>query len=205
MMVGDQRERSNQEGHAGRAGRASAELVEVVTIDGTVIDVVTRAEMRHHNLRHRCTYVAVLVGPSDRAGTELTADGDTELWVHKRASWKDTNPSFWDIAFGGVCDVGEDWHRSAERELAEEAGITDAPLLDLGSFEYDDATTRVLGQCFVAWWPEEPSCPDGEVVALERLRLADLNWWLGDHDVCADSVAAMVPRLTSGIDRDTPR
>lgn len=189
---------------AARADRAAEELVEVVSPDGSVLDVVSRGEMRARNLRHRCTYVAVLAGdpPSDQpiaaigsSAGRLVIDPATELWVHQRASWKDTCPSYWDIAFGGVCDVGEDWLVAATRELAEEAGISGVPLTDLGPVAYDDLDTRVVGRCFVAWWPGRLICQDGEVVALDRLPLADLRSWLDGRDVCPDSAAVLAPLL----------
>ena len=171
-------------------------------------DVVSRSEMRAGNLRHRCTYVAVLAGapPADfpedvsedvspSSGSSLRFPPTAELVVHQRAPWKDTNPSFWDIAFGGVCDVGEAWRPAAERELAEEAGISGVPLIDLGSVTYDDDQTSVVGRAYVAWWPGELLCPDGEVVAVDRVPLSNLRTWLADREVCADSVAALLPLL----------
>lgn len=178
--------------------------VEVVDADGTVLSVVRRSEMRADNLRHRCTYVAVVVGqppdsvinrsPSDR-DRPLRFDHDTELWVHQRADWKDTNPSFWDLAFGGVCDVGEPWQAAAERELAEEAGVTGVPLVELGSCRYEDSITRVVGRVYLTWWPDEPACPDGEVVAVDRVRLGLLEEWLDNHPVCRDSATVVPPVL----------
>ena len=181
------------------------EPVEVVDDDGTVLSVVRRAEMRAGNLLHRCTYVAVIAGPPPASMTGRSPSGpdrrprfepDSEIWVHKRADWKDTNPSFWDLAFGGVCDVGEPWPVAAERELAEEAGITGVPLVELGPCRYEDSITRVVGRIYVTWWPDEPTCPDGEVVALDRVELGRLGEWLDNHPVCPDS-ATVVPPLLS--------
>lgn len=182
-----------------RAAAAAGESVEHVDETGTVLGVVSRAEMRARNLRHRCTYIAVIAGAAPAelgAGDPPRFDPEIEIWVHKRAEWKDTNPSFWDLAFGGVCDVGEDWLGSAERELAEEAGIDSTALFDLGSCRYENEVTKVVGRSFVAWWPDEPSCPDGEVVAIDRVSLKNLRTWVGTNPVCADSAAIMVPLLT---------
>ena len=70
-------------------GSPADELVEVIGADGTVERVVTRAEMRAQNLRHR--NIAVVVQRSDG-----------RLVAHQRADWKDLYPSMWDLAFGGV-------------------------------------------------------------------------------------------------------
>ena len=71
--------------------------------------------------------------PADEGGPYVVVlrPGDRVV-VHQRAAWKDVAPSAWDLAFGGVCGVGEGWLESATRELAEEAGLTDVPLTDLG-------------------------------------------------------------------------
>ena len=86
------------------------ELVEWVDDDDRLIEVVPRSRMRAENLLHRS--VAVIV---------TTTDG--RLVVQRRADHKDLFPGWWDIAFGGVCGVGEEWLSSARRELVEEAGI----------------------------------------------------------------------------------
>ncbi len=180
----------------GDPGDPGDERVEVVDLDGRVIEVVARREMRARTLRHRCTYVAVVVGPvpTPAAGRPpLTTD--TLLVVHQRAGWKDTYPSYWDLAFGGVCGVGEAWLPSAERELAEEAGIAGATLSDLGPVSYEQPDNRVVGRAFVTAWPDPPVCDDGEVVAVDRVPLGELAGWVGSRSVCPDSAALIAPLL----------
>ena len=170
----------------------------MVDLDGTVTAVVPRSQMRAERLRHRCTYVAVVVGASGSLGPVAEAgvlSPEHEVIVHQRADWKDTYPSYWDLAFGGVCSVGEDWEPSAARELAEEAGIEGAPLLDLGHSAFEDASNRVLGRVFLTSWPDDPVCNDGEVVAIDRVPLAQLEAWAQERPVCPDSHAVVVPRL----------
>lgn len=185
--------------------------------DGSVIEVVTRARMRAENLSHRCTYVVVVVGPRDRFGVhgsrqpgaapgaaDLGLGPEDEIVVHLRASWKDVMPSHWDLAFGGVCGVGEGWASSARRELAEEAGIVlgpDDPLVDLGRTWFEDPPVdgrpgaSIFGRAFLVSWPEEPVSVDGEAVAFDRVRLAGLDRWLASVPVCPDSAAVVAPRL----------
>src|SRR5690349_17836327 len=104
---------------------AIIENVEVVDERGTVVAVVPRPQMRAENLRHRSVGIVVCSG--------------SRVLVHRRADWKDVWPSRWDVAFGGVCDVGERYTDAARRELAEEAGIDvgEDELLDLGEGWYD--------------------------------------------------------------------
>lgn len=156
-------------------GSAGAEAVEEVDTDGVVQRVVTRAEMRVHRLRHRCTYVLVL-------------DDADRLVVHQRAGWKDVWPSRWDVAFGGVAGVGEDWLAAARRELNEEAGV-DAVLRQAGGGAYDDDDVSVLGRVFVARHDGPFRFPDGEVVASERVPLARLGEVLAARSWCPDSLA----------------
>ena len=92
-------------------------------ISGELVEVVSRAEMRRRNLVHRATYVMVF-------------DSHGALLAHQRASWKDIWPSRWDLAFGGVCAVGEAWADAASRELVEEAGVV-APLRELSNVVFD--------------------------------------------------------------------
>jgi 8-oxo-dGTP pyrophosphatase MutT (NUDIX family) len=161
-------------------GGPSSELVEVVDESGNVVDVVTRQAIRAGNLRHRCTYVAVV---TSRA----------ELIVHQRAAWKDVWSGYWDVCFGGVAAVGEAWDLSARRELAEEAGVTGQPLADLGPVSYDQADCRIVGRVYLARYDGPLSCPDGEVVDVDRVPLAELDAWLEGRQVCPDSRSAALP------------
>ena len=160
------------------------ELVEVVDEDGAVVDVVRRAEMRAGNLRHRAVFVVVVDGG--------------RILVHQRAAWKDVFPSAWDLAFGGVLGVGEDWREAARRELAEEAGITlsDARGLQrLGAGAYEDERVRLVAEVFSVRATGPFSFDDGEVVAVEWVELAELEGWVAGRQVVPDSVAIVLPLL----------
>jgi len=54
---------------------ADSDPVEYVDADGTVLEVVTRAEVRARGQRHRVTCLAVV-------------DGDGRLVAHQWADWK---------------------------------------------------------------------------------------------------------------------
>ncbi len=160
-----------------------AELVEEVDADGQVVRIVTRADVRSRGLRHRTVFIAVL----DAAGSRVL--------VHQRADWKDVWPGAWDIAFGGVCGVGEGWVAAATRALAEEAGL-DAPLVRLGGGTWEGGGVREVAEVFGARTASEPTCPDGEVAATAWVLLDDLDPWIAARTVCPDSLALVRPLLS---------
>ena len=143
--------------------------------------VVSRADMRAGNLRHRAVYV-------------LVVDAGGRLLVHRRADWKDVWPARWDVAFGGVAAVGEAPAETARRELAEEAGVV-APLERLGEGRYEDAEVRVRGDVFLARCEGPFTFADGEVVETAWVAPADLPAWLAGRPVCPDSVTIALPLL----------
>ena len=159
----------------------SDELVEVVDRDGRVVQVVSRAEMRRRNLPHRATYVMVF-------------DSSGALLAHQRASWKDIWPSRWDLAFGGVCAVGEPWGEAAARELNEEAGIV-APLTELSKVEFDSAETKVVGRLYETTHDGPFDFADGEVVDHCWVEVARLDEWAETHPLCDDTRTIVLPYL----------
>ena len=134
---------------------AGDELVEVVDERGAVLRLATRAEMRARNLRHGSVAVAV-----------VTSTG--AFVAHRRADWKDVWPGRWDVCFGGVAAVGEEWRAAASRELAEEAGVAVQPSalreLGRGSFADGDVSAHVRIYLATHDGPFHPA--DGEVSEL---------------------------------------
>lgn len=153
------------------------ELVEVLDETGAVVDVVTRADMRARNLRHRSVGIVV----------RRPADG--ALLAHRRADWKDVWPGRWDIAFGGVCAVGEADVDTAVRELAEEVGIdVDAGALrELGRGTYEDDDVAALATIFEVDHDGPFAFADGEVEETEWVPMVDLARWMAEHPHCPDS------------------
>jgi 8-oxo-dGTP pyrophosphatase MutT (NUDIX family) len=172
--------------------RAAAEMVEVVDESGVVERLATRAEMRASNLRHRSVAVVVVT----RAG---------EVVVHRRADWKDVWPGRWDVCFGGVVGVGEEWRDAARRELAEEAGV-DVPddslrALGQGSFADEDVSAHARIYAVTHDGPFLPA--DGEVAEVALVPFAQLDGWLAGRSVCPDSASLVVPLLRT-LERGDP-
>ena len=162
---------------------AGAELVEEVDVDGNVLRVVTRAEMRAGRLRHRTTFIAVV-------------DDRRRLLVHRRSPDKDVWPSRWDIAAGGVAAVGETWEEGARRELVEELGI-EAPITELGRGRYDDDDVRTVAAVFLARHSGAYRFADGEVVEARWVTIDELRELLDSAPFCPDSIALVLPRILS--------
>jgi 8-oxo-dGTP pyrophosphatase MutT (NUDIX family) len=164
------------------------ELVEEVDQDGNVLRVVTRAEMRAQNLRHRCTYIGVLSTVGAR------------LLIHQRSAEKEVYPSAWDVCAGGVCTAGESWHESAQRELREELGI-DASLEHLGSGSWEEpgGGASLVGHVYLARSDGPFSFDDGEVVHARFVTLAELDVLLTRETFCPDSVDLALPLLRDAI------
>jgi isopentenyldiphosphate isomerase len=158
------------------------ELVEEIDEEGSVLRVVTRAEMRAGRLRHRCVFLLVV-----HAG---------RLLVHRRAPDKDVWPGRWDVAAGGVVTAGERWDDAARRELAEELGVeADPVLVGKGVWEGDEA--KVVGRVYLVEHPGPFRFDDGEVVEarfVDRRGLVDL---LAVEATCPDSVAIALPHVLS--------
>ncbi len=125
------------------------EMVQVVDEENRVTGAVPRRVMREKCLIHRATYVLVF-------------NSRGELFVQKRTTTKDVYPGYYDIAAGGVVLAGESYRESAERELAEELGVTGVGLTHHFDFYFEDkGRNRVWGS---VW-----SCTyDGEMVLQEE-------------------------------------
>jgi 8-oxo-dGTP pyrophosphatase MutT (NUDIX family) len=163
------------------------ELVEEVDEDGVVLRVVTRAQMRAEKLRHRCTYIGV-----------VSADGSS-LLAHQRAFDKDVFAGWWDVVAGGVCAVGEDWLASAERELAEELGVTGVPLVDAGGGVWSGGGVSTVGRVFVARTDGPFSFADGEVVQARFLTWPELDDLVARERVCPDSLELALPLVRAAV------
>jgi 8-oxo-dGTP pyrophosphatase MutT (NUDIX family) len=94
-----------------------------------------RSEMRKANLIHRAAYILVF-------------NGGGELFVQKRTRTKDVFPGYYDLAAGGVVLADESYDDAAQRELAEELGILQAPLENLFDNFFEDDRCKVWGRVY---------------------------------------------------------
>lgn len=159
------------------------ELVDIVDDDDRVIATVTRAEMRAKRLQHRSVGIAV-----------MSTDG--RLLIHRRSANKDLWPGWWDIAAGGVVTSGETYEAAAQRELAEELGITDVELDYLGQSHYVDDQLAALGRGYRVVHDGPFNFDDGEIVEAHWVTFAELEAMRATNRFLPDSLALLLPLLS---------
>jgi isopentenyl-diphosphate delta-isomerase type 1 len=95
----------------------SEEIFDVVNDRDEVIGQRARSEVHRLGLQHRAVHVLV-----------FNAQG--QLFLQKRARWKEDFPGTWDSSAAGHLGTGEDYDDCARRELEEELGLARAPALE---------------------------------------------------------------------------
>jgi len=96
----------------------SEEIFDVVDENDHVMESLPRGEVHARSMRHRAAHILL----RNRAG---------EIFLQKRAPWKEINPGVWDSSAAGHMAAGETYEGAAHRELLEELGV-DTPLRRLG-------------------------------------------------------------------------
>jgi isopentenyldiphosphate isomerase len=159
------------------------EQVAIIDTDGRVIGAAPRSRMRRENLPH--IVVAVLL--RDTAG---------RIYVHRRTHTKDVFPGMHDCWAAGCLIAGEEPLKAAERELAEELGVSGVTLTHLFTGWYKDETTRHLCYAYTATH-DGPVRHQSEEVAWGswmstdelKQRLADPSWpFVPDGRILIESI-----------------
>ena len=158
------------------------EMVEEVDALGAVLRLVTRQQMRAEALWHRAVFIAV-----------RSTDGG--VLIHRRAATKDVWPGWWDVAVGGVVAPGEAWEMAAQRELAEELGVTGVALQPLGTGAYRDGDVKLVAACFQVVCDGPFTYSDGEITETEWVPAGDLRARIGQNSFLPDSLALVLPRI----------
>ncbi|KAK9811617.1 hypothetical protein WJX72_007029 [[Myrmecia] bisecta] len=154
------------------------ELVQLVNNQNVVVGTAPRRQMRAENLLHRCSFV-------------LVYNGKGQLYVQKRVAFKETYPSFYDPAPGGVVGAGESYEESAMREIEEEMGVTGVALKPHLDFYYEDAVTRMFGRLFSCVYNGTIRLDPEEVESGCFLDKPDVEELLRTEKVCPDSKMAL--------------
>ena len=148
------------------------------------VGAAARSRMRRENLWHRATYVLVFTPERDR------------IYVQKRTLSKDLHPGMYDAAAGGVVLADETYWEGAQRELAEEMGLT-LPLERIGPIRFESDSTRVFGEVFACVYdpaaqPRQHIRPqEEEVDAVELLRVEEVLSGEGGREFTKDTLLAL--------------
>ena len=145
----------------------ASERVSIVDEANVRVGAATRAEMRARHLVHRAAYILVF-------------NGVGEIFVQKRTLTKDIFPGYYDVAAGGVVLADEDYDTGARRELAEELGIHDVPLVECFDFFYDDPRSRAWGRAYRCVWDgpivlQAAEIASGAFQSVERALAGDFH------------------------------
>ncbi|WP_091448655.1 NUDIX hydrolase [Actinokineospora iranica] len=124
--------------------------------------------MRAEGLWHACG--AVLV---------RSADGE-RVYVHRRTDTKDVYPGMHDCWAGGVVAAGETPRECAERELAEELGVSGVALTPLFVLPIDLPPVRVHMSAYETRWDGPIVTQAAEIASGEWMTVADLRARLAD-------------------------
>lgn len=134
---------------------SAAEQVIHVDEHDQPLGVVPRGQAQASGLITRCTFIFVF----NSAG---------ELCLHQRTNHKRLYPGFWDVAAGGVVAAGESYAQGAERELAEELGVSGVTLTEHLRFYFESEESRLWAAVFSCRW-------DGPL-KLQPEEVQDVRW-----------------------------
>ncbi|MDF2641218.1 MAG: mutT/nudix family protein [Pseudomonas sp.] len=162
------------------AHRAASDAERIAWVDEQdhLLGSLPRAELRERDLIGRATYILLF----NSAG---------ELCVHRRTLSKAIYPGYWDVAAGGMVQAEESYEASAQRELAEELGITGAQLHAHERFFFDEPGNRVWCAVFSAVSDEPLHLQPEEVLEARFLPLAEVLRHTRETPYCPDSLAAL--------------
>ncbi|MBA1245595.1 NUDIX hydrolase YfcD [Pseudomonas japonica] len=162
------------------AHRAASDRESIAWVDeqDQLLGSLPRAVLRERGLIGRGTFILVF-------------DSQGRLCAQQRTLSKAVYPGYWDAAAGGMVQADESYALSAQRELAEELGITDVPLQEHGRFFFDAPGNRLWCGVFSAVW-DGPLRPQPEEIAQVCFLSPDeLVQRCANEPWCPDSLEAL--------------
>jgi isopentenyldiphosphate isomerase len=163
---------------AAHRAASDVEIIAWVDEDDNPLGALPRHELRERGLVGRATFILLF----NSAG---------ELCVHRRTLSKAVYPGYWDVAAGGMVQAGESYELSAQRELAEELGVSGVPLTAHERFYFDQPDNRLWCAVFSAVWDGPLQLQPEEVLEARFLPVAEALADSQTLDYCPDSLAAL--------------
>jgi isopentenyldiphosphate isomerase len=163
---------------AAHRAASDAELIAWVDEHDQLLGSLPRAELRARGLIGRGTFI-------------LLFNGAGELCVHQRTLSKAVYPGYWDVAAGGMVQMGESYAESAGRELAEELGIDGVALHEHGRFLFTQPDNRLWCAVFSAQSDAPLKLQPEEVLQAHFLPLAAVFQQAAQQPFCPDSLLAL--------------
>jgi len=162
------------------AHRAASDAERIAWVDEQdhLLGGVLRRELRERRLIGRGTYILLF----NSAGL---------LCVHRRTLSKALYPGYWDVAAGGMVLESESYAESAARELAEELGIKDVPLVEHAHFLYDAPESRLWCMAYSAVSDAPLVLQPEEVLEARFISIEDALAETRHLPYCPDSLAAL--------------
>lgn len=178
------------------------EVVEMVDRNGDILGQVPRNLVHRFNLLHRG--IGLFVSKDRPLDFSSSTEGNNRppaLYVHQRVTTKRIFPGLYDMFVGGISQANEDPKETAEREVAEELGLTRASeqlsdclgtcvvctyynrcVVDLFSYTMITDTEQISWQEEeVAWGAFVPYDVVQASANLSIQRLVDRNEWPGRY------------------------
>lgn len=156
---------------------SAIELVEIVDENNVATQIMPRSTMRAGNLIHRAAYIFVF--------SPLGS-----LCVQQRSAHKDLFPNQWDLAAGGIPNIGESYSDAASRELGEELGIWHKKLNSHGEFYFESDQCKLWGSIYSLIWDGDITPQPNEIKQWRYLGPEDIPTFLGTQQVTPTTLKA---------------
>ena len=135
----------------------------------------------------------------------MVEDANGHILLQHRSPTKDLFPNRWDNSAAGHVDAGEDYDTAARRELAEELGLHDQPLTEIGRYfaagGWQGRKTRRFSRVYKTVVSEtpEPQEPD-KITEVRWFSLDEVKQLIKDHpDQVSDGLAEVIKQFYSEV------
>lgn len=145
--------------------QSEGEQFDVVDEKNQVIGQATRQEIHAQGLRHRAAHIFVI-------------NRHKAVLLQKRSEWKDRQPGKWDSSAAGHLDAGEDYDTAAQRELAEELGVSDCELINVAEFPASEQNGWEFVNLYAVRYDGRFRFPAAEVDSVQWFDIAHIEAWL---------------------------